>query len=147
MVQDDDLPVEDSVRSRVDGPHSSNSPSGREEIEIRESPDGSILISANLSCADAAEFRRRMEQLLAELHVAGRGEVQADDGVTMKRDSADAADTTRLEAEESGGGGNDVLDWEDLIPVAPARPGGKIQVRLKRRGRDRPLPAEDPWAE
>jgi hypothetical protein len=41
---------------------------------------------------------------------------------------------------------NDVLDWDNLIPVAPARPNGRIKVRIKNLGRDRPQPAEDPWA-
>jgi len=40
----------------------------------------------------------------------------------------------------------DVLDWENLIAVAPVRPTGRIQVRLRKAGRDQPLPAEDPWA-
>lgn len=65
----------------------------------------------------------------------------------MKRDAANPPDETALRSQEGGGAQPDVLDWENLIPLAPARPGGKIQVQLKRRGRDRPLPAEDPWAE
>ncbi len=40
----------------------------------------------------------------------------------------------------------DVLDWDNLIPVAPVRPSGRIKVRLKNLGRDRPQPAEGPWA-
>jgi hypothetical protein len=41
----------------------------------------------------------------------------------------------------------DVLNWDNLIPVPPERPGGRICVNLKSAGRDRPLPAENPWAE
>jgi len=40
----------------------------------------------------------------------------------------------------------DVLNWDNLIPVAPATPSGRIRVRLKKASRDVPLPAEDPWA-
>lgn len=39
------------------------------------------------------------------------------------------------------------VDADDLIPVAPDRRRGKISVQLKKTGRDRPLPAENPWAE
>jgi hypothetical protein len=39
-----------------------------------------------------------------------------------------------------------VLDWDNLIPVPPPRPGGRVKVRLKKVGRGKPLPAEDPWA-
>jgi len=40
----------------------------------------------------------------------------------------------------------DVLNWEDLIPVAPPRPSGRIQVRLKKARKDGPASADDPWA-
>jgi hypothetical protein len=42
---------------------------------------------------------------------------------------------------------NKASDADDLIPVAPDRPHGKISVQLKKTGRDTPLPAENPWAE
>ena len=51
-----------------------------------------------------------------------------------------------VKSSDSPAGQEDVLGWENLIPVAPARPGGRIQVRLKKTRRDQPLPAEDPWA-
>ena len=41
---------------------------------------------------------------------------------------------------------DDVLNWDNLIPVAPVRPSGRVEVRLKNLGRDRPQPAEEPWA-
>jgi hypothetical protein len=41
----------------------------------------------------------------------------------------------------------DALNWDDLIPVPPDRPGGRLPVRLVMAGRDKPLPADDPWAE
>ena len=41
---------------------------------------------------------------------------------------------------------SDTLNWDDLIPIPPARPSGRVHVRLKMVGRDRPLPAEDPFA-
>jgi Arc/MetJ-type ribon-helix-helix transcriptional regulator len=40
----------------------------------------------------------------------------------------------------------DILNWDDLIPTPPDRPSGRVHVRLKMVGRDRPLPAEDPFA-
>lgn len=48
-------------------------------------------------------------------------------------------------AQLAGNEEDDVLDWDNLIPVAPVRPSGRIKVRLKNLGRDRPQPAEDPW--
>ncbi len=52
-----------------------------------------------------------------------------------------ASPSERVDTEE-----DDVLNWDNLIPVAPARPSGRIKVRLKNCGRNRPQPAEDPWA-
>ncbi len=40
----------------------------------------------------------------------------------------------------------DVLNWDDLIPVAPDQPGRRVPVRLTMLGPDKPLPADDPWA-
>lgn len=34
----------------------------------------------------------------------------------------------------------DVLNWDNLIPVPPARPTRKIRVRLRNIGRDKPIP-------
>ncbi len=76
----------------------------------------------SLSCDELQQFAPLYERFAAR-----------EDGT--KSDSSDAAAVTP-----------DVLDWDNLIPAAPARPGGRIQVRLKRTRRDQPLPAEDPWA-
>ena len=41
---------------------------------------------------------------------------------------------------------SDVLNWDNLIPVPPDRPGGRLHARVTSAGRDTPLPADDPWA-
>jgi hypothetical protein len=51
-----------------------------------------------------------------------------------------------LKSSDTAAARDDVLDWDNLIPVPPVRPGGRIQIRLKKARRDLPLPAEDPWA-
>ncbi len=40
----------------------------------------------------------------------------------------------------------DILKWDVVIPPPP-RPSGTIRVRLKFKGRRKPIPIEDPWAE
>ena len=40
----------------------------------------------------------------------------------------------------------DVLNW-DVAITPPLRPSGTIRVRLKYKGRRKPLPIEDPWEE
>jgi len=39
---------------------------------------------------------------------------------------------------------NEANESDNLIPVAPHRPSRTRKVRLIKRGKDRPLPAEDP---
>ena len=43
-------------------------------------------------------------------------------------------------------GERDVLDWGNLIPTPPTRPGGRIKARLKKAPPEQPASAEDPWA-
>ncbi len=40
----------------------------------------------------------------------------------------------------------DILNW-DVVITPPPRPSGTIRVRLKFKGRRKPIPIEDPWAE
>ena len=40
----------------------------------------------------------------------------------------------------------DILKWDVVIPPPP-RPSGTIRVRLKFKGRRKPIPIEDPWEE
>ena len=42
--------------------------------------------------------------------------------------------------------GEDRLDWDAHIAIAPKRPSGSIRVKLEYGGRGKPSPAEDPWA-
>jgi hypothetical protein len=39
---------------------------------------------------------------------------------------------------------SEVLNWDVAIAVPPVRPRGTIRVRLRYRGRAKPLPVEDP---
>ena len=40
---------------------------------------------------------------------------------------------------------DELLDWDEFIKVAPARPAGTIMVTLEYGGRGRPTPLRDPW--
>jgi hypothetical protein len=42
---------------------------------------------------------------------------------------------------------DDILDWDAVIRTPPPRSAGKIQVQLRYRGRGKPLPVDDPWAD
>jgi hypothetical protein len=42
--------------------------------------------------------------------------------------------------------GEDRLDWDAHIAIAPKCPSGSIRVKLEYGGRGKPTPAEDPWA-
>ena len=41
----------------------------------------------------------------------------------------------------------DILDWDAAIVTPPPRRSGTIRVRLIYKGRSKPMPVEDPWAE
>ena len=43
--------------------------------------------------------------------------------------------------------GEDVLNWEVAIDVAPQRSSGSIEVALAHTEPDKPIPIEDPWRE
>lgn len=40
---------------------------------------------------------------------------------------------------------DDILDWGVAIEEPPPRPSGTIRVKLKYKGRSKPIPIEDPW--
>jgi hypothetical protein len=105
---------------------------------VVKTSDG-VVFSGRVKTTDTAEVLRQVEQLLTAKRSEEEGmmDPRPNDGPT---DSGVENDAAPAEQE-------DVLDWDNLIPIAPARPSGRIQVRLKKTGRDRPLPAEDPWAE
>ena len=41
----------------------------------------------------------------------------------------------------------DILNWDAAIVTPPPRQSGTIRVKLKYKGRSKPIPAEDPWEE
>ena len=41
----------------------------------------------------------------------------------------------------------DILNWEFTIETPPPRPSGTIRVKLKYKGRSKPIPLENPWEE
>ena len=38
----------------------------------------------------------------------------------------------------------DILDWEACLDSPPPRPSGTIKVHLRYRGRDKPIPVDEP---
>jgi Arc/MetJ-type ribon-helix-helix transcriptional regulator len=89
------------------------------------------------------DFPADVQQFLLQEVASGKFLNEADvvvEAVRRYRDS-DASATEVIAEHEY-----DTLNWDDLIPVPPARPSGRVRVRVKMVGRDQPLPAEDPWA-
>ena len=41
----------------------------------------------------------------------------------------------------------DTLNWEVAIETPPPRPSGTIRVKLRYKGRSKPIPLENPWGE
>lgn len=41
----------------------------------------------------------------------------------------------------------DILYWDVSIVTPPPRPSGTIRVKLKYKGRSKPIPVENPWTE
>ncbi len=67
--------------------------------------------------------------------MAGQENDQAGDGTKVSADLEDRSQAT-LQPE--------VLDWDACLEAPPARPSGTIKVRLHFRGRDEPIPVDEP---
>ena len=97
---------------------------------------------------------KAIEQLL-ERFPRGRFEVEicAGEPVIMRSDVGPTNDPSVMpEGKEAGlepplfEREDDVLESDNLIPVPPQRAIRTRKVRLIKRGKDRPQPADDPWA-
>ena len=131
-----------SRQTRVDPPHCALPGPPPEEVSIRRI-EGGLIISGKVNRTDANDVLRQVAAFLLQ----ETPDTSPDsDRNPMER----ASQPTRTEARLVSGGvpadEEDVLNWDNLIPVPPARPSWRIRVRLKKASRDVPLPAEDPWA-
>ena len=137
-----------SRETRVDGPHRLL------DFRVERTHDG-LLVSARIdptaTCSEA-EVRNIIAQI-SEFSLL-LGHLQAEGSTTtyrrtvlMNRDSSQTPDRADAATDEGPFAEDEAIEWEDLIPEAPARPSGRIPVRLRKAGRDKPLPAENPWAE
>jgi hypothetical protein len=88
------------------------------------------------------DFPADVQQFLRQEVASGKFPSEAEVVVAALRRyrDSDACSTGELVDHEP-----DVLNWDDLIPVPPDRPGGPLPVRFAMAGRDKPLPADDPW--
>ena len=112
-------------------------------LEIRKTADG-IILFGKVDSTDPRDVLRLVEELLSKLEDDVSAHSGSDHVNERRGDSVPGntdADSTDTPYENE-----DVLNWDNLIPVAPPRPGGRIQVRLKKAQRDGARPAEDPWA-
>jgi hypothetical protein len=109
-----------------------------DELTVIKTPDG-VVFSGRVNATNTADVLRQVEQLLAAAE-------QSEEERVMDSRREELQMGSEVENGPPPADQQDVLDWDDLIPIAPARPNGRIQVRLKKTGRDRPFPAEDPWA-
>ena len=114
------------------------------ELKIEWTSAG-ILISGSIDPSDTREVLLRLEAFLSEAtgKMVERSESGGESADSVSRPEGS---TSGREPAQSGVEEVDALNWDDLIPIAPPRPSRRIRVRLKKVGRDRPLPAEDPWA-
>ena len=137
-----------SPEMRVDGPHHLL------DFHVERTHDG-LLVSARIdptaTCSEA-EVRKIIAQIrelsLVLEHLQAEGSTETyRRTVLMNRDPNQTPDRADPATDEGPFAEDEAIEWEDLIPEPPARPSGRIPVRLTKAGRDKPLPAENPWAE
>ena len=142
MASDDERSPEESQTARIDPTDYLDRPH-LHSLRITRTGDA-VVLSGRVESADPKEVLRLVEELLSKL--AGGGvEDSGSDAVKESRSDPTPEDSAPKSA-DSAFQDEDVLNGDDLIPVAPARPGGRIRVRVKKAQRDKPAPAEDPWA-
>ena len=142
MASQDEPSLENAKRWRIAPPHHADRPD-LHALEITKTTDG-IVLSGRVDSTSPTDVLRRVEELLSELGEQVPGHSGSDHMNEPRADSPPAdsdANSTDTPYENE-----DVLSWDNLIPVAPPRPGGRIRVRLRKVQRDHPPPAEDPWA-
>lgn len=105
---------------------------------------GGAVFSGRIDSTDTHAVLRQIEELLLE--ETGRAVEEPRSGEVAEVRSDQVQTDAQVKPSDSAAGDQDVLNWDDLIPVAPARPGGRIHVRLTKTRREQPLPAEDSWA-
>jgi hypothetical protein len=125
------------------------------DFHVQETPEG-LVVSARIdrSAGDSEEVVQsiisQLESLGSQLKRIGASEV-GDLTYTHRFLMSTDSEITQADAlaaiDELSLAGSEVLESADLIPIPPERPSGKISVRLRKAGRDKPLPAENPWAE
>ena len=69
-----------------------------------------------------------------------RFEEKIESGITQE-----FADTQRQHVAFPAYSEEDILNWDVAIQVPPPRPSGTIRVKLKYKGRSKPIPIENPW--
>jgi len=142
MASHDERVPEELTGARISPPNHLDSPH-LHGLSITKTADG-VIISFRVQWTDRRDVLRRIEEMLSEvgdeaIEHFGNDSVKAPRSDSLPSDTArDSADTACQD--------QDVLNWDNLIPVAPDRPCGRIQVRLKKARRDKPAPADDPWA-
>lgn len=142
MDSDDDRSLEQPNRIGTDPPHDFDRPH-LHGLRITKTADG-VILSGTVESTDPRDVLRQVEELLSQLpgeavEDSGSDRVQESRSDSLPKDSDRGSADTACQQQ-------DVLNWEDLIPVAPPRPSGQIQVRLKKARKDGPASADDPWA-
>src|SRR3990167_5973479 len=116
-----------------------------QSLTITETADGVVLSFRVGSREDIGDALRETVSLLLGLESGALLE-RFGSGSIMDVRSNEERTEVHITSVDAADNEPDVLDWDNLIPVPPPRPGGHVRVRLKKAGRDHPLPAEDPWA-
>ena len=143
MTPQEESFAQESKRARIDAPHFLESNPHLHRLRITKTADA-VIFSGRIDSTDARDVLRQVAQLLLQQTTETVQESRTGDLMEARSDQVQA--DAQVASRDSDAAQHDVLDWDNLIPVAPARPKGQIHVRLKKTRRDQPLPAEDPWA-
>lgn len=114
------------------------------DLTITTTSSGVVLSGTVRSSSDLREVVLAIEHILAGQE-GGRGGQSSPIAVVQGAEPT-FGEAVSDDLERGGGDSVEVLNWDNLIPVPPNRPGGRVRVKLKKLGRDTPFPAEDPWA-
>ena len=127
------------------------------EFQIEETSSGRIVSARIDAQASEEEVRAiyseiinltppEVEALSRQLTLPTRRNVRSSLHRFVMATNSDTP-TVRSISDVQSFGEDEGIEVDNLIPVPPDRPSGKISVKLNSSGRDKPVPAEDPWAD
>ena len=138
----------DDQKQRVDGPHFSAPRPNLLDLQVDKTPDG-LVVSARIDSRADESVLAQIEALAAQLNhldPESAGEIHTH-RFSMSADSSINPSGTLPSTDDVASSEDAVMESTEFSPLPPERTVGKILVRLSKPDRDKPLPAEDPWAQ